>query len=224
MPVRVRIWGKPVWLRPGTSDYSAYRQVVCREGYGGIEIRRVRSIIDCGANIGLASIYFLNRFPEATVLAVEPDPENVALCQQNLEPYGGRVKVVNGAVWSHRGRVVVVPSEFGPSDKWGVQVRACESGDSEKVAVDAFDLPSLMISVGMDQVDLLKLDIERSELVLFSAPTDEWLPRVRNVIIELHDKDCSDAFFSALERYEFELLHRGGNTYCLGLRELSHQK
>src|SRR5262249_47044026 len=113
-PVIVRLAGKPVWLRPWTSDYACYQQVFREQEYAGVEgIGDPRIIIDCGANIGLASIYFLTRFPECTVLAVEPDPENVSICRHNLLPYGARAKVVHGAVWSDRGRLTVVPSTFG---------------------------------------------------------------------------------------------------------------
>jgi FkbM family methyltransferase len=217
-PVSVRLAGKPAWFRPWTSDYAAYQQVFREEEYGGVgEIGDPRIIIDCGANIGLASIYFLNRFPECTVLAVEPDAENVSICRHNLQPYGARAKVIHGAVWSDRGRLTVIPSRFGPAEKWGIQVRPFQSGDPEQTAVDAFDIPSLMACAQVSQVDLLKIDIERSELVLFSSSIEQWLPRVRNLVIELHDEECSRAFFSALEYYDYRLLHRGDLTYCLGL-------
>jgi FkbM family methyltransferase len=220
-PVSVRLAGKPVWLRPWTSDYNAYQQVFREQEYAGVEgIGDLRIIIDCGANIGLASIYFLNRFPECTVLAVEPDPENVLICRHNLQPYGGRAKVVRGAVWSDRGRLTVIPSRFGLAEKWSMQVRPFQSGDPEQTAVDAFDVPSLMACTQVGQVDLLKIDIERSELVLFSSSTEQWLPRVRNLVIELHDEECSRAFFSALEPYDYRLLHRGDLTYCLNLSRL----
>lgn len=220
-PVSVRIAGKPIWLRPWTSDYAAYQQIFCQQEYAGFEgIGDPRIIIDCGANIGLASIYFLNRFPECTVLAVEPDPENVSICRHNLQAYGARAKIVQGAVWNDRGRLTVIPSRFGPAEKWGMQVRPFESGDPEQTAVDAFDIPSLMACAHVGRVDLLKIDIERSELALFSASTEQWLPRVRNLVIELHDEECSRAFFSALECYDYRLLHRGDLTYCLDLNRL----
>jgi FkbM family methyltransferase len=220
-PISVRVSGSPVWLRPWTSDYAAYHQVFRQQEYAGVdETADVRSIIDCGANIGLASIYFLNRFPKATVLAVEPDPENVALCSQNLKPYGARAKVIHGAVWSHRERLAVIPSEFGLGEKWGMQVRPFRSGDPDNSAVDAFDIPFLLAHANLDEVDILKIDIERSELIVFSFTADSWLPRVRNLAIELHDEECSRAFFSALENYDYRLVHRGDLTYCLGLTRL----
>ena len=219
-PIRIRVSGNRVWLRPWTSDYAAYHQVFRQKEYAGVdEIVNVRSVIDCGANIGLASIYFLNRFPQATVLAVEPDPENIALCRQNLQPYSARAKVIQGAVWSHRERLVVIPSKFGLGEKWGMQVRPFQSGDPEKSAVDAFDILSLLTDAKLDQVDILKIDIERSELIVFARSADSWLPRVRNLVIELHDEDCSRTVFSALEHYDYRLMRRGDLTYCLNLTQ-----
>jgi len=225
-PIKIHLSGceHPVWLRPRTTDYQAYQQIFIEQEYAGVRETTVdvNFILDCGANAGLASVYFLNCFPRARVLAIEPDSENVAICRRNLAPYGDRATVLQGGVWNDRSRLAVVPSEFGGGgNKWGIQVRPFHPGDAERDAVEAFDIPSLLAHAGADYVDLLKIDIERSELPVFSSSTDRWLPRVRNLVIELHGDDCSKAFFSALEHYEYRLSHRGDLTYCLGLKELS---
>jgi hypothetical protein len=49
-------------------------------------------------------------------------------------------------------------------------------------------MPSLMREFGIDTIDLLKLDIEGAEKELFGAATEEWLPRVRNILIETHER------------------------------------
>jgi FkbM family methyltransferase len=220
-PIKVKLHGKPVWLRPQTSDGYIYRQIFRDEEYGDIDANtEVKFVLDCGANIGLASIYFLNRFPGSRVLAIEPDPDNASMCRRNLLPYGERAVVLEGGVWSRCGRLTVFPSEFGSGQKCGMQVRPFQHGDCEKATVDAFDIPSLMAYGGVEQVDILKIDIERSESVLFSSSSELWLPYVRNLVIELHDEECSRVFFSALARYDYRLLSRGDLTYCLDLRQL----
>lgn len=219
-PVEVHLVGyeHPILLRPQTSDYWCYRQVFCELEYSDVEgIADVKFILDCGGNAGYASIYFLHRFPMATVLTVEPDPENVTVCQRNLRPYGARATVLQGGVWSHRSRLILVPSDFGLAAKWAMQVREMREDDSEVATIPAFDIPSLLRYAGVTEVDILKIDIERSELPLFKS-SSWWLSRVRNLIIELHGEDCSQAFFSALQRYEYRLSHRGDLTYCLDLR------
>jgi hypothetical protein len=59
-----------------------------------------------------------------------------------------------------------------------------------------------------NEIDILKIDIEGSEGVLFSGDTDEWLPRVRNICIETHDSECAEAVVRALAPYR----HRTGKT------------
>ena len=59
------------------------------------------------------------------------------------------------------------------------------------------------------------VDIEGGEFDLFSGGS--WLPRVRNVSIELHGEECTHAFFTAMSRYDFELIRRGELTVCLGV-------
>jgi FkbM family methyltransferase len=209
-----------IWLRPGTSDYQVYRQVFADLEYAGInEVAEAGFILDCGANIGLASVYFLNRFPRATVLAVEPDGDNAVICARNLQPYGSRVKFVQGGIWSHRCKLVVVPSEFGAGNKWGIQVRPQTDADSGLEVAEAFDLPSLLELAGKESIDVLKMDVERSELAIFSTAPERWLPFTKNLVIELHGDDCATTVFSALQSYHYELQHLGDLTYCLGLTQ-----
>jgi hypothetical protein len=42
-----------------------------------------RVIVDLGANVGFSSVFFLNAFPGAFVLAVEPDPQNADICTKS---------------------------------------------------------------------------------------------------------------------------------------------
>src|SRR5215469_7379745 len=94
-------------LRLGnSSDAYVFEQIFVDGEYEFARVMRdVRSVIDLGANIGLASALFLSLWPEATVVAVEPDPDNFALMQKNLAPYGERVRCLRGAVWPTRGSV-----------------------------------------------------------------------------------------------------------------------
>jgi hypothetical protein len=49
-----------------------------------------------------------------------------------------------------------------------------------------------------DRISILKIDIERSELALFSANYKEWLDRVDNLTIELYDEECASIFYKAI--------------------------
>ncbi len=80
--------------------------------------------------------------------------------------------------------------------------------------VNGIDLGSLFAS---RTVELLKIDIERAEIEVFSNPCP-WLKLVRNIVIELHDNECSEAFHRALNGYEYEEFTAGELTFCCDLR------
>ena len=210
----------PFCLRAGTSDYNAYRQVFVEHEYGRTqEANDVRNILDCGANAGYASIYFLNRFPDAKVICVEPDPDNAALCRLNLAPYGDRVRLVEAGVWDTVCDLVLIPSAFGGGNKWGISVRPRTSGEKveEHDLVRAVNLPTLIQLSGNSTVDLLKVDIEGSEALVFAGSSTGWLPQIRNIVIELHGAGCESVFYAALEGYEYRKFHYGDLTYCMQL-------
>jgi hypothetical protein len=90
--------------------------------------------------------------------------------------------------------------------------------------IEAWDMDSLIEIAGVDTVDLLKVDIEAAELAVFGETAKKWLPRVRNICIELHGPDCQETFFNALADFEYELEHSGELTICKNLhpRAVAH--
>jgi FkbM family methyltransferase len=173
--------------------------------------------LDLGANVGYTSAYFLSCFPTASVLAVEPDPANFEILRKNLAQYGERAKVLRGAVWSHNSRLKLSRGTFGDGREWATQVVASQDNEDSK-DVEGFDIPTLLRLAGAESVDLLKIDIERSELELFNCASRSWLPRVKNICIELHGDDCRNAFMTALEGFNYELRTSGELTICRNLR------
>jgi FkbM family methyltransferase len=139
-------------------------------------------ILDCGANVGLASLFFKSRFPRARVTAYEADPALCELLRANLSANGaGDVDVIHAAVWTENGTVTF----------------RCEGSDSGMVdslpgAVPgtARSVPSLRLRdiLATESIDLLKLDIEGAEdLVL--ADCEPVLDRVGAILMDLHEFD-----------------------------------
>src|SRR5438034_61021 len=75
-----------VWARSGTSDVETFEEVFVDRHY---EIPFAdfspRTILDLGANIGFASVFFAARWPRARILAVEPAADNLGLLRKNTE-------------------------------------------------------------------------------------------------------------------------------------------
>jgi FkbM family methyltransferase len=214
--VRPRGIKQKVWLRAGSSDASTLKQIFVNREYEPIVLDDPRLIIDCGANVGYSAVYFLNRFPRARVVAVEPDPANMSLCGTNLEPYSDRVVLVPGAVWSQTTNLVLQRGSYRDGREWTSQVRTAMPG--EQGTIRAFDISGLIELGGGGLVDLLKIDIERSEIELFSRSCETWLSRVKNLCIELHDRECIRLFMNAMEGYDFELSRSGELHLCQNIR------
>lgn len=201
-------------VRGGTSDCDVLRQIFIEQEYRLFDAESVRTIVDCGAYAGFSSAYFLTTYPDAQVFAIEPDPANVALCRQNLAPFGSRARVIQAAVWSSN-RPLELRHDWLDGREWSSRVteQAAAGGD----AIRGIDLPTTITQTGWERIDLIKMDIEGAEIDVFGGPV-EWLSRVRNLAIELHGPECEAVFFKALEPYRYERLRSGELTVCRNVR------
>jgi FkbM family methyltransferase len=211
----------PLFLRIGSSDREVLGQIFIEKEYETIAVESPRTILDLGANVGYSSAYFLSKYPEASVVAVEPDSGNYAMCRRNLEPYGSRARVVHGAVWPERRQLVVERGGWRDGREWTAQVKPANEESTPSESVEGYDMATLIGLSGATEIDMLKIDIERSELELFSRHTESWLPRIRNLCIELHGSDCEAVFSRALADYSCDLSCVGELTVCSNLRARS---
>jgi FkbM family methyltransferase len=185
MPLSSPRLAHPVWCRPTTSDFQVFDQVFLEQEFAALDdLRDVRTIVDGGANVGYASAWLLSAFPEARLVAVEPDPENAAMCRRNLAPYGARAIVVEGGIWPTRARLTLEEAPFRDGGAWSRQVR--ELRGDELGGLDAYAIPDLLQMLGASELSLLKLDIEGAEVPLFRGDVSAWLPRTRVIATELH--------------------------------------
>jgi FkbM family methyltransferase len=207
-----------------SSDPAVFDQIFVRKDYSFLDSLPgpVKLVIDLGANIGCASALFLTTFPHAFVLAVEPDPANFELCRRNLLSYGLRAKVILGAVWHSDGELVLSRGTFGAGNEWATEVR--DRIADEKTDVACYSLVTLAAQCREPLIDLLKIDIEGSEIALFSQNTRAWLHMVRHICVELHGEECRAALLSALEDYDYQMSECGEYTLCLNLRARSPAK
>ena len=197
----------PVWCRPRSSDLNVFVQVFVDLEYACVdEVVDPKLIIDCGANVGYASAYFLSKFPDARLIAIEPDPDNARWCRLNLEPFGDRATVIESGIWSHAVGLVV-ETNHGDGMQWARQVREVRPGETSDLT--ATDLATILDESGLDTISILKVDIEGSEAVIFSTNYERWLDRVENIAIELHGEECERIFHEAVGDQAFEFSRSG---------------
>jgi FkbM family methyltransferase len=187
----------PVWVRLGTTDASVLKQVLLERHYEFPLNIPVRTIIDAGANIGLSAVYFANRFPHAKIIAVEPDAANFELLTLNISGYTN-IRAIKAAIWSEHSTVAL--SDPGEGSH-GIRTQPMSANSVH--LVDSLTIDDLIRMEGWDCVDLLKVDIEGAEKVVFSKP-NEWISRVNSVMIEFHERispGCEAAVLDACHEF-----------------------
>jgi FkbM family methyltransferase len=181
----------PVTLRAGSADASTFEHIFVWTDYDLDYPAGVRTIIDAGANIGLSAVFFATRFPDATIIAIEPEANNFQLLRKNTAPYP-RVIPLQAALWSSDTTLGL----SNPSDRVdSYRFDASAPGDT----VQAFSLPSILRKFAIAAVDVLKMDIEGGESAVFAA-SEEWIDRVRMFIVELHGDDARATFENATSK------------------------
>lgn len=177
-----------LFLRTGTSDLDVYDEVF-RTGEYAIDVPEPKFVIDAGAHIGLASVYFTRRWPKAKIVAIELERSNYALMMTNVSPYPNIIPLYAG-LWSHQTLLEVANPGAAT---WSF--RATEGG-----TVRAVTIPEIMGMAGVKRIDLLKIDIEGGEKEVLEHSAS-WIDKVDTLIIETHDRyvpGCTDALKNAI--------------------------
>lgn len=173
-------YGAQIELRPEAGDLAVLFEVLARQAYriddAVLPPASVATIIDAGANIGLTALYFASRYPNARIVAVEPNHGNFELLVRNTrnEP---RIVPVNAALTGEPTPRVLV-SNHGPA--WNYTTRVTGQG----VAVRGVTIAELMAEHGMARIDLFKIDIEGFERHVFAKGA--FLADVGVIVAELH--------------------------------------
>lgn len=198
----------PIFLRTNTTDAPTFSQIFIQKDYDiGIKIKP-KLIIDGGANVGFASVWFANKFPKSKIYAIEPEVENYKILISNTRKYSN-VKLIKAGLWHKKALLRVLDKGYG---RWGFVTE--ETISLEKECLKAITIDDILRKSGFDQIDILKLDVEGAEKEIFSKNYEHWLPRVRVLIIEIHDwmkKGCSNSFYSAIKKFNFKESRSGEN-------------
>lgn len=175
--------------------------------------------VDIGANIGSVSLYVdnFNKFREDTrkikVYSVEPEPHNLLLLKENIKNNPTEnITVVNNAIW-HEQKNVFITNRGGNSS-------IVDGHLTESVEVLAITIQDLIDRYGIDEIDVMKIDIEGAEFDLIINTPPEILSKIRYLTLEF-DKSFDGRFGIMIEKlskqFGIEILgspERGGYVYA----------
>jgi FkbM family methyltransferase len=205
----------PLCLRLKTSDLDAYTKIFMQREYDIPLGKEPKVIVDAGANVGFASVFFAIKYPKAKVVAIEPEGTNFVLLKKNTAPYPNIIPI-QAALWRENTQVELVDRGFG---HWGFQVEAVSSPSDQQHrlgSVQALTFDRIMSLHGFEYIDILKMDIEGGEKDIF-AGNFSWVSQVGVIVVELHDRltvGCSRNFYVATKDFDQEI-QQGENVILL---------
>jgi FkbM family methyltransferase len=175
--------------------------------------------VDIGANIGSVSLYVdnFNKFRDdinkIKVYAVEPEPHNLVLLEENIKNNPTEnIMVVPNAIW-YESKNVSITNRGGNSS-------IVNENATESTSVLAITIKDLIDLHNIKQIDVMKIDIEGAEFDLIINTPIETLAKINYLVLEF-DKSFDGSFGKMIEKlakqFGLEILgspERGGYVYA----------
>lgn len=195
-----KMYGKdfPLILRTFRGDIDIFYEIFWKNSYAISKQyfdKEPQIIIDLGAHVGLTSIYFSLKYPNAKIWSVEASKENYELLTINTSSFPN-ITCINAAAYPEDGTV-----NFGNNE-----ISYNQSISDSGLPTTALSVMTLMKNYNLKEIDLMKIDIEGGEIALLSK-NNSWLATVKNIVIELHTP------------YESSDLSKDINPYGLVIKE-----
>jgi FkbM family methyltransferase len=206
--------GNPIFYRAGTDDLAIINSILIRQEFAcvGEDVYDPKLIVDCGAYAGYSTLYFLSTYKNAHVVALEPDERNLELCRLNVQAYGARVSLIEGAIWPEPAKLALRKNRLaGMQREWATMVGVPQKG--EPAPVLGVDFRTVLADSGLAEIDLVKLNVNGVEDELFSRHTESWMPLVRSILVRPLNEALESALLESLAAYRF-FLSRGTGLFA----------
>lgn len=181
-------------------------EVFFKQEYAFKTESRAPVILDCGSNIGLATLFFKRMFPNARIHAFEPDPDTFSVLNHNIAQNCLRDVSAHNVLLAD----VDGESSFYVCNEVPGSLMMSRFSDrlqtSREIRVKAVRLSNYI----EEPVDLLKLDVEGAEFdILRELLSSGKLALIRRMVIEYHHKIADrpaemSEFLALLEEAGFE--------------------
>lgn len=217
--------GEKFYLRTKSSDLDVFNQIIVNKSYSMLvdyalkKELSIETIVDCGANIGLFSVFIKKHFPNSKIVAIEPFTPNLAIAKKNFDANKLFIKTIEGAVWSQKTKLAV-SRDFRDGREWAITM-----AEKENAEIESFTLIEIMRMANIKNIDILKIDIEGAESQLFDKELSDvsFLECTNMIAIEIHDEfHCREKIELLLNEFGFELNNDGELT--IGIKSLKNGK
>lgn len=186
---------------PDIASYKfMYKEIFNQEIYKFYTGKKDPYIIDGGANIGLATIYFKQLYPNSEIISFEPDPIIFKILSNNINKFNLEgVELIPKGIWNKEGDI-----EFWSEGADGGMISEI---DKSKLGSNNIKVVSLKSYLNRS-VDFLKLDIEGAETIVL-RDIQEKLGNIQRIFVEYHSfvgqPQTIDEIFKILIKAGFRL-------------------
>ena len=171
------------------------------------------AILEGGGNIGVATLVMAHAYPDATIVVLEPQPENCAIAKANLMSLKN-VHVRCEGLWKTKTHLGLTKARDGLEWAWSMK----EFADKTQDTIPVTTADALLKEYGLAAWDYAKLDIEGAEFVVLDNADTKWLAGVQLMTLEIHPemaatpaevakigKNMETAGFSHFKMGEFDI-------------------
>ena len=190
------------YFRKNSKDYETFEEIFLKNIYDIALPFIPNLIVDAGANVGFASCFFNLKYPLAKIIAVEIEDQNILMIEKNCSSIKN-FEILKNAL-SNKKSYFKITNPFNATNSFQI---------SEVATNENYDIESVTVSEILDNnfdadIDILKIDIEGAERFLFESNFENWLPKVKCIMIETHDRmfiDCTKIVVDTLTKSKFIL-------------------
>lgn len=165
------------------------------------KVKDVKTIIDCGGNIGLYSLNLAKIYPNASIHAFEPLDFNFQIFRKNIKLNNfENISLNKKGVGEEKGAFEI---KFG-NKKSGASIYVDEFNSDGKEEIQVLKLDDYCIENNIESIDILKIDVEGGELkVLKGAQNILSNSKKCLVIVEVIEKHLKAAGDDGKSLFEF---------------------
>ncbi len=201
----------------------------------GIALPDGAVVFDVGANLGFFTLFVHQRAKSPRIFAFEPFPPTFEALAANMRLYGLDVRLINRGVADRpgsteftfypnapglSGRFAGTPEDLAENralildwlERLGARIPPEQIDEviqdhlrTETYPIELVTLSDVIREHGVERIDLLKVDAEKSEGFILAGLSDEDWPKIRQVVLEVHDDALLAEVSGHLRRHGFDL-------------------
>lgn len=171
-------------------------------------------IIDAGANVAYASLYFAYKYKNCKIVSIEPEPSNFNMIIRNIENnyLYNVITPINKALWYSNTTLELFTDN---KKEWSFSVNEIQDTSTDNKKTETITINEILLEQRGHRINILKVDIEGAEFELFLdiERHKDFIKDTELVAMEIHDrKEKYEKIIENFTKQGFTFLNSGELT------------